>query len=188
MLGVQNSFNFVTEKLGFTSLSAKDDVTASAMILGGMSRGVTVREMAASYQIFGNGGKYYEPYSYYYVLDHDNNVILDNRDKAPVQAVSSRTATIMNRLLKQVAANPAGTGYYVNIPGWDMIAKTGTTSDYKDAYFIGGTPYGMGACWVGYENPRRITNTGACGRVWRQVMVNYLADKSQMTFELDPRL
>lgn len=66
----------------------------------------------------------------------------------------------MNRLLKQVAANPAGTGYYVNIPGWDMIAKTGTTSDYKDAYFIGGTPYGMGACWVGYENPRAYFQYG----------------------------
>lgn len=185
MVGVQNSFDFLTQKLGFTSLSEKNDVTPSAMILGGMSRGVTVREMAASYQMFGNGGKYYEPYSYYYVLDYNDNLIFDNRDKAPVQAISSKTATIMNRLLKQVASNPEGTGYYVNIYGWDMIAKTGTTSDYNDAYFIGATPYAIGACWVGYANPRRVTQTGACGRVWRKAMVDYLADKSPLAFELD---
>ncbi len=68
------------QKLGFTS-HRKLRTTIFPAGIGGLTQGVTVREMTAGFQIFGNGGKYYKPYTYYYVTDHDGNVIngMDNR-------------------------------------------------------------------------------------------------------------
>ena len=68
--------------------------------MGGLHGGITVREMNAAFQIFGNGGMYNNPYTYFYVLDRNGKVLLDNRDKIGTRAISSQTATIMNRLLK----------------------------------------------------------------------------------------
>jgi penicillin-binding protein 1A len=94
------SFNFLIQKLKFTSLVPADNNRAP-MALGGLSVGVTVREMTAGYQIFANGGKYYKPYTFYRVEDHDGNIILDNRNLVPTQAISSVTSSIMHRLSPQ---------------------------------------------------------------------------------------
>ena len=67
-MGPQNAYNFLTQKLGFTSLvgGGVDDSNLGVAI-GGVHEGVTVKEMTAAFQIFGNGGQYNEPYTYYYV-------------------------------------------------------------------------------------------------------------------------
>ena len=59
----QTAASFLVDKLGFNPIAETDQVRS--MAIGG-SMGVTVREMTAGFQIFGNGGKYYEPYTYYY--------------------------------------------------------------------------------------------------------------------------
>jgi penicillin-binding protein 1A len=86
-------------KMGFDNLDEADANLTGALSIGGMRGGVTVREMAAAYAYMGNGGLYYKPYTYYYVTDSEDNVIIDNRDAVPKQAYSGETATIMNRLL-----------------------------------------------------------------------------------------
>ena len=73
-------YQWLTEKLHFTSLTEDDSHSLSAMALGGQTYGVTVEEMTAGFAMFANGGLYYEPYTYTYVKDHQGNVILDNRD------------------------------------------------------------------------------------------------------------
>jgi penicillin-binding protein 1A len=145
---------FLREKLGFTSLEAADN-TLAAMAVGGMTQGVTVKEMTAGFQIFGNGGKFYEPYTFYYIEDHDGNVIVDNRDEVPIQAISSTAATIVHKLLNNVMAH--GTGISANIWGWDVFGKTGTTNDNKDSWFVGGTPYAVAGVWTGYRTPKVLT-------------------------------
>lgn len=115
-----------------------------------MNGGVTVREMAAAYTYLGNGGLYYEPYTYYYVTDSEDNIIIDNRDAVPKQAYSAETAGIMNRLLHYNVTNSAHTNaHYAQISGWDIIGKTGTTDDDKDSWFCGCSPYAVMATWCG---------------------------------------
>ncbi|MFU0832822.1 MAG: Penicillin-binding protein 1A [Oscillospiraceae bacterium] len=187
MLTPDVSFNFLQDKLGFTSLEAADN-TLAAMAVGGMTQGVTVEEMTAGFQIFGNGGKFYEPYTFYYIEDHDGNVIVDNRDQVPIQAISSTAATIVHKLLNNVMAH--GTGISANIWGWDVFGKTGTTNDNKDSWFVGGTPYAVAGVWTGYRTPKVLTRyeTPVAKAVWKNIMTQYLEDKEKKDFELDPNV
>lgn len=186
MLTPNASFNFLREKLGFTSLESADN-TLAAMAVGGMTQGVTVKEMTAGFQMFGNGGKYYKPYTFYYVQDHDGNVIIDNRNEVPTQAMSSSAATIVHKLLNHVMAY--GTGYKANIRGWDVFGKTGTTNDDKDSWFVGGTPYAVAGVWTGYRQPKVLSGryeTPVAKAVWKNIMTEYLKGKEKKGFDLDP--
>jgi penicillin-binding protein 1A len=181
--------NFMQQKLGFTSL-VPDDRNHLSVAIGGLTYGVTVREMTAGFQMFGNGGKYYQPYTYYYVTDHDGNVIpgMDNRSEVPTQAISSSAATIMNKLLNNVMKN--GTGKQADISGWQTFGKTGTTDDNKDSWFVGGTPYAVAGVWTGYTSPQKVGDYQAsfAKKIWKTIMSQYLADKPDKTFHFDPNV
>lgn len=188
MLTPMKSYEFLTKKLGFTSLDAEDASSIAPLATGGTHYGVTPREMAGAFQIFGNGGKFYKPYSYFYVTDRNDKVLLDHRDDVPIQAISSQTATIMNKLLRNVVTGPEGTGRAANIEGWNVIGKTGTTNDDFDSWFIGETPYAIGAIWTGYDNPRRIKETPAAIKIWKHIMTQYLKDKEHIDYNYDPEV
>ena len=181
------SFNFLKNKLNFTSLVDADNDRAP-MSIGGLTEGVTVKEMTAAYQMFANGGKYYKPYTFYYVEDHDGNVIIDNRDETPVQALSSSVASIMHRLLNCVITGSNGTGRSAAISGWEVYGKTGTTNDNKDSWFIGGTPYAVAGIWTGCLTPTTLSTTeqGYAKSIWKTIMTQYLEDKPEKSFTYDP--
>lgn len=174
-------YEWLTQKLHFTTLTEEDSHSLSAMALGGMSYGVTVREMTAAYCVFANGGYYYEPYTYTYVKDHDGNVILDNRDNTGEQVMSTETATIMNKLLHlPVTSSRSGIGvgtalYVMDGIGLDMFAKTGTTDNAYDLTFMGGTNFCVAGIWNGYENPAELYDSNTCMVTWRAV-IEYLAN------------
>ncbi|MBP3320472.1 MAG: transglycosylase domain-containing protein [Clostridia bacterium] len=186
LLTPAKSYEFLTKKLGFTSLDSSDSVSLSALATGGTHYGVTPREMTGAFQIFGNGGKYYKPYTYYYVTDRNDKILLDNRNNIPIKSVSSKTATIMNRLLRNVVIGSEGTGRSANIPDWNVIGKTGTTNDDYDSWFIGLTPHAVAGIWTGYDNPKRIHETGAAIRIWKNIMTEYLKNKPKIDFNYDP--
>lgn len=181
----QRSYNFLNEKLGFSSLDPRDAQSLAPLSAGGTHVGVTVREMTAAFQIFGNGGYYNKPYTYFYILDSNDNILLDNRNNVKTKAISSQTATIMNRLLRNVVAGPEGTGRAANISGWNIIGKTGTTDDDHDSWFIGVTPYAVAGIWTGYDNPKTITQTGSAIKIWRSIMAKYLQNKKVKDFTYD---
>lgn len=188
MISPTTAYRFLTEQLHFTHLNPQtDSVQVAAMAIGGMNGGVTVREMTAGYQIFGNGGKYYDPYTYYYVEDHDGNVILDNRNRAGTQVIQSTTSTIMNRLMRTVVTGSEGTGKAAAISGWEVFGKTGTTDSDKDSWFVGGTPYAVAGIWTGYETPATLSsaNTEWAKKIWKSIMVKYLDGKSKLRFQYD---
>lgn len=186
LLTPMKSYEFLTKKLGFTSLDSNDAVSLAALSTGGTHYGVTPREMAGAFQIFGNGGKFFTPHSYFYVTDRNGKVLLDHRDDVPIQAISSSTSTIMNRLLRNVIVGSEGTGRAANIPGWNIIGKTGTTNDDFDSWFVGLTPYTVAAIWTGYDNPKRIRDTPAAIRVWKNIISQYLKDKPNIDYNYDP--
>ncbi len=185
-LTYQKSFEFLTQKLGLKHLDAEDRTSGGALALGGLHGGVTVREMTAAFQIFGNGGIYNKPYTYFYVLDRNGKVLLDNRDKIGTRAINSQTATVMNRLLRQVIV--AGTGKGADIENWEVVGKTGTTNDDKDSWFVGLTPQAVAGIWTGYDSPKRIRETAYAKRIWREIMVRYLNGKTAKSYSFDPNV
>lgn len=187
--GPSVAYEQAVTKMGFTSLSEQDTQNTGALSMGGMNGGVSVREMAAAYNYLGNGGLYYEPYTYYYVTDSEDNIIIDNREAIPKQAYSAETASIMNRLLSYNVTNSAHTNaQYARISGWDIIGKTGTTDDDKDSWFCGLSPYATMATWCGFDKPASISNTSTSARFFSNVMAKYLEGREQKEYNISPNL
>lgn len=148
--GPSVAYEQVVTKMGFSHLSEEDAYNSGGLSIGGLTGGVTVREMAAAYSYMGNGGLYYNPYTYYYITDSEDNIIIDNRNAVPKQAYSPTTAAIMNRLLHYNVTNSVNTNAgSARISGWDIIGKTGTTDADKDSWFCGMSPYATLAIWTG---------------------------------------
>ncbi len=173
MVGVDASYDFLKNTLHISTLTEADR-DWSPLGLGGMSYGISPLEMAAAYAIFGNGGKYITPYCYTTVETADGEVLLETK-VTTVQAISEETAYIMNRALRTVLYDVGGTSYGAQTARMDSVGKTGTSSDDKDHWFIGVTPYYSTACWWGYDQPRVLSwKSYGIGhppsRAWRDVM------------------
>ncbi len=189
MVGLDKSYEFLTEKLNFKHLDPDvDSKNLAGLSIGGFHGGTTVEEMTSAYQIFCNGGFLYEPYTYFYVTDSEGKIILDNRDLAkPAQAISTETSTIMNRLLHDVVnAGGEALGYRAKIPGWDIIGKTGTTDSSCDNWFVGASPYAVAGIWAGHESsiPIPVDEQSKVHYLWRDIMQEYLNGKTQKSFSL----
>ena len=165
--GTAKSYNFMTENLGFTTLSVTDSQQVGNMALGGLTEGVTTEQMAAAYGAFINDGIYTKPYTFYRVEDANGKVLLENEIQSNV-AMKQTTAYLMRELLQGVMG---ATGYEASFSGMDIGGKTGTTNDERDRYFVGITPYYSAAVWCGYESNERIHIYGnPAANLWRQVM------------------
>ena len=169
------SMKYLTENFHISTLVTEGpntDCNYSSMAVGGMSHGVTTLEMCAAYATFGNGGNYYKPYCYYKVTDYDGkNVYLENVPNAE-KAISPETATIMNRIMQTVVKS-GGTGAGHGVDGFTTYMKTGTTSDTKDKWACGGTPYYCAAVWLGYDKQEEIKGVGSdnpAAKIWEAVM------------------
>lgn len=187
-IGMSESYNYATVKFKLAHLDPDEDSkNIVAMAMGGVHGGTTVREMTASYVPFCNGGTYYEPYTYYYVTDQDNNIILDQRDKrVSSRAISEETAAIMNRLLHQVVSDDEGLGYRAAVSGWDIIGKTGTTDNTYDNWFVGASPYAVAGIWQGHDYPATINQEeeGKNHILWSEIMTEYLKTKEHKEFSI----
>lgn len=192
LAGVSYCYDKATNGFGFENLDPEQDsVNLGGLSLGGLSGGVTVREMASAYNYLITGGKYYEPYTYYYVTDQNDNIILDNRSNDGVQVYSEETAGIMNRLLHYNVTTAQHTqAWRARVSGWDIIGKTGTTDEDKDSWFCGCSPYASLAVWTGYDEPQTITGNGSINSltIFQKVMAEYLSDKKNINYELPETL
>lgn len=190
-VGLDESYRFLTEQLNLKHLDPEHDAeNLSGLSIGGFYGGTTVEEMTASYQIFVNGGYYFEPYSYFMVTDNDGNTLLDNTDRGkPDQIISTESATIMNRLLHEVV-NAGGEGealgYRTAIDGWDIIGKTGTTDSACDNWFVGASPYALAGVWAGHDSSRPIAEeeVNKVHYLWRDIMAEWLKGKANKNYDL----
>ncbi len=168
-LGTWEAYDFMTSRLGFTTLTQSDSEQVGAMALGGYARGVTTEQMAAAYGAFVNEGIYTKPRTFVKVEDSKGNVILENEIQSNV-AMKASTAALMNSFLYDVVNG--GTGSAAAFSGMTLAGKTGTTNDLRDRYFVGYSPYYVGACWVGYESNSRVSSGGVnpAAILWNKVM------------------
>lgn len=184
MLTPQSAYNFMTEKLGFTTLEDAD-VDYAPMALGGLTQGVTVREMAQAYTALANYGNYSEAISYTKVVDANGQTILSNEDNTTTQVFEHPEFTpyYINDMLTNAVEN--GTGTLAQINGIDVAGKTGTTTDNKDRWFAGYTPYYVGVTWFGYDEhyglPSLSPNPAVS--VWSEVMDRLHEDKEDKSFQ-----
>ena len=154
-VGIDNSFNFLRDRFHLSKLDETEDRTLAPLATGALTYGTTTVEMAAAYATFGNGGKYYEPYSYYKVTNSQGTqVLLSNEEPRYEQAISEETSDIMCELLQTVDTSYYGTAS--NVRKFQIMAKTGTTTSDKDRWFCAGTPYYVAAVWVGFDQPESL--------------------------------
>lgn len=189
MVGLEESYKFLTEKLNFQHLDPDhDNENLAGLSIGGFYGGTTVEEMTSSYQIFVNGGYYYQPYTYFMVTDNEGNIIIDNTDIGkPSQVISTETSTIMNRLLHEVVNSGGETmGYRAKIDGWDIIGKTGTTDNSCDNWFIGASPYALAGIWAGHDTSSPIAEDEVSKNhyLWRDIMEEWLKGKAVKNYDL----
>ncbi len=172
-LGLNKSYRYLTEKFKITTASPENDPAPAPLATGSMHRGITTLEMTAAYAAFGNGGKYYKPYCYYRVTNFDGSTVyFDNTAPESEQIISRETSEIMCELLQTVTTASEGTGTAYKVKGFPTMAKTGTTTDNYDRWFVGGTPYYVAAVWYGYDLNKSITNTSGnpAGKIFKAVM------------------
>ena len=164
MLTPRALWNFMHDSLNIDTLT-DSDVAYSPMALGSLSIGVTPLKMLGAYQMFASGGTRTEPYCYTRVLDSTGAVVLENTP-TPVRVISYETATVMNKLLQRVTTGPYGTGAAARLAsGIPVGGKTGTTDDDVDQWFIGFTPYYVGVCWFGYDEPYKTATDESGNKV-----------------------
>jgi len=171
-LGVDTSFNYMKDKYHFTTLE-NSDKNLSALGLGGMTHGVSTTEMAAAYAVFPNKGKHITPHTYTKVLDNAGKVILEKKVET-TKVISEANAFIMTSYLKNVVNGSAGTGRNARLSGFTAYGKTGTSNDNCDKWFVGYTPYYVGAVWFGMDTMKPLTSVGVSNNVstlvWKKVM------------------
>ena len=153
-LGTSNGFRYANERFHLNLGAFDEDL--SPLAVGGTNTGVTTLEMAAAFATFGNGGRYFEPYSYYKVTDRYGNVLLDRSQPEAQQSIKDETAQSMLGMLTKAVTQSNGTGYGSKISRFQTFAKTGTTSENCDKWYCGGTPHYVTAVWYGYNNPSNL--------------------------------
>lgn len=172
-LGLKKSFDYLANKFNISTAMEKYDAAPAPLATGSMRYGITTLEMAAAYAAFGNGGKYYEPYCYYKVTNSDGSTVyFDNASITGKQIIGEDTADIMCELLQTVTTDSVGTGRSYKVSGFPTMAKTGTTSDDYDRWFVGGTPYYVAAVWYGYDLNKTVSNVSGnpSGKLFKKVM------------------
>ena len=166
-LGPQTSYNYLTTKLGFTSL-VPADADYAPMALGQLTNGVTVREMAQAYCAFVNDGIFTYGRTYSLVTDFDGNTVIDN-SPTTISAFKPNTAYTMTYMMQNAVEN--GTGREARLYNMPVAGKTGTSGDYKDRWFCGVTPYYVAAVWTGFDTPATINVSGnPAAQLWKKVM------------------
>jgi penicillin-binding protein 1A len=162
-----NNVAATAHRLGITSPVQ----TQPSMALGAVE--VSPVEMARAYAPFANGGAYVRPFGVNRIRTSNGRVLFDaSAEQSARRAVIGQPALqYMNQMLRSVVSG--GTGTRARVPGYDIAGKTGTTSDYRDAWFVGYTGGFVAAVWVGRDDNRpmrRVTGGGAPAGIWQAFM------------------
>lgn len=188
----QLGFDYL-KNFGFTTLVEsrveKDGSVVSdigqPLALGGITDGVTNMELNAAYAAIANKGTYIKPRLYTKIVDHDGNILIDNTEPETRQVIKETTAWLLTDAMEDVVTS--GTGGAVNFGNMAIAGKTGTTSDYKDVWFAGYTPYYTATVWTGFDN--NVVLTGSAEKalaktLWRAVMSEIHKDLPYESFPM----
>jgi penicillin-binding protein 1A len=142
-----------------------------SMALGAVE--VSPLEMTQAYAPFANGGFLAQGYGIQRIRTASGKILYDHsvEKNARRQVIGSPALQYMNQMMRQVVTS--GTGTRARVPGYDLAGKSGTTSDYRDAWFVGYTGGFVTAVWVGKDNNKpmkRVSGGGVPAGIWRDFM------------------
>jgi penicillin-binding protein 1A len=156
----------VAHRLGITSHLGTD-----ASIALGTSE-VTLLELTSAFTPFANGGYSVVPFSVRRIVTRDGQIIYERSGDGLGQAMSNRDLGSMNSMMRAVVNE--GTAKKAQIPDFDIAGKTGTSQDYRDAWFVGYSSYLVGGVWLGNDDnspTRKVTGGSVPAAIWNDVML-----------------
>lgn len=164
----------MAERLGIPNVPARPSIA-----LGSVE--ATLLEMTGAYAHLANNGNKVEPYGILEIRTVKGESLYKREAPGSNPVLAEGTVNMMNYMLMQVTR--AGTGTRASLPGRDVAGKTGTSQNYKDAWFIGFTPQLVTGVWLGNDNNRPMANvTGGSlpATIWHDVMVKALENQPVM--------
>lgn len=173
-------YNEITPQVGMSYLTkmrfdniVPDDYYLAAA-LGGFTYGATTEEMAGAYAALVNSGNYREPTCIMKLVDRDGKDIFE--EYPTIEVYKPNTAAVMVDIMKGVITR--GTASAMRWRGnIEAAGKTGTTNNSKDGWFCGMTPYYTMSVWVGYDQPKMLSDLyGATypASIWKQSMEQFV--------------
>ena len=153
------------ERLGITSPLGHD-----ASIALGTSE-VTPLELTSAFVPFANGGKAVQPYVIRRITTRDGKVLYQRQGSGLGEVMTDTELGEMNRMFRAVVRE--GTGVKARFGNFDIGGKTGTSQDYRDAWFVGFTPYYVAGVWLGNDDnspTKNVTGGSLPAQIWRDVM------------------
>jgi penicillin-binding protein 1A len=197
--GIEESVNVVTvkllERVGVNStvrvarrFGIQSPLAPNLSLALGTSD-LSLLELTSAYSALANQGVWVQPTVIRYVTDAQDKLLEENVPHGQ-EAVSPEVAYVITHMLR--GAVERGTGQSAKALGRPVAAKTGTTNDYSNAWFIGYTPRLATGVWIGYDRPRSLGRDETGGRVaapiWTAYMVRALGDSPRDDFLVPERV
>ncbi len=187
-LGIDYVMKYMAKLLRLNDSEAKSRIPRNlSIVLGSME--VSPMELTRAYAIIANGGKDVIPFGIRYVKDRDGNILENEEEEVAktierlekngkIQVIQPETAQIMISLMKSVVSSGTGQGADFGRPAG---GKTGTTNNWKDAWFVGFVSQLTTGIWVGYDKmglSLGINQTGGsvAAPIWKLYMTRAMRD------------
>jgi len=138
---------------------------------------VTLLDMTTGFGVLAKGGLQMSPYIIEEIRNSKGDLLYSNPVATSPRIYPEKLVGEMNSMLTRVVV--AGTGGAARIPGWDVAGKTGTSQDWRDAWFLGYTTRYVGGVWVGNDDDKpmaKITGGEMSARIWADMMKIALKD------------
>ncbi|MEM7697361.1 MAG: transglycosylase domain-containing protein [Verrucomicrobiota bacterium] len=163
---------------------AAETIESATVYLGTVE--ANVRAVASAYSIFANGGIRHQPYFIESIVDREGTTLYRHAD-VPYEVMSAGAAWMTSNLLQQVLEQ-GGTGANLRHLGFDAPAggKTGTTNDFRDAWFAGYTSRLSGAVWIGLDQPAPIAKGAYGGRTAMPIWKDIFAAAAELGYQSGP--
>ena len=174
------------EKCGITSLvdSGKYSDNNLSASIGGLSKGVSLWDMAQAYSVFANNGQLIKPRVILKIEDRNGNILEDHTGESDAEQVLDANAVArLNVMLQQAVMRGTGRNAYFGRP---LAGKTGTTNGAHDAWFVGYTPNMVTAVWIGDDTSTNAGYTGGTipAAIFRDFMSQATASQSASSFNI----
>lgn len=140
-----------------------------SIALGSLS--VTPMELAMAYSVFANNGMRMKAKTIKYITDSKGRILETNEPEGE-QAISPETSFLITSMMEDVVNY--GTGWRAKALGRPVAGKTGTTNDYRDAWFVGYVPDMLSCVWVGFDDMRPLGNQETGARAASPIWVNFM--------------
>ena len=132
---------------------------------------VSLNELVGAYAPFANGGLAASPHVVNKIRTPEGKVLYMRRNEPAARVIDANAVGMMNMMMRETLVS--GTARKADIPGWQAAGKTGTSQDFRDAWFIGYTSNLVTGVWLGNDDnspTRKATGGGLPVEVWTRFM------------------